>query len=157
MNNTLVLQDWPQGYILSYFYKLHRALSLSRMPVEVSLQLLYSTMYVINFKIYGVHIPRKFIDSSHFYSCPSPLKTCPQVLVITPKAEGNYVFPQTAFFQKSVSSNNQKGWMKLRFTLSKFSQKIWRWLGTLSFLSLRLEGAETLKYRCVCQPPFGKV
>ena len=24
-------------------------------------------------------------------------------------------------------------------------------------LSLRLEGVETLKYRCVCRPPFGKV
>ena len=26
-----------------------------------------------------------------------------------------------------------------------------------SFLSLRLEGVETLKYRCVCWPPFEKV
>ena len=25
------------------------------------------------------------------------------------------------------------------------------------FLSLRLEGEETLKYRCVCQPPHGKI
>ena len=29
MITTLVLQDYPQGYILSYFYKLPRALSLS--------------------------------------------------------------------------------------------------------------------------------
>ena len=38
-----------------------------------------------------------------FLSCPSPLKTRPQVLVITPEAEGNYSFPLAAFFRKSVS------------------------------------------------------
>ena len=26
-----------------------------------------------------------------------------------------------------------------------------------NFLSLRLERIETLKYHCVCRPPFGKV
>ena len=30
-----------------------------------------------NFQIYGVHIPRKCIDSRRFYSCPSPFKTRP--------------------------------------------------------------------------------
>ena len=34
-----------------------------------------------NFQIYGVRIPRKYIDSRHFYSCPSPLKTRSQFLV----------------------------------------------------------------------------
>ena len=38
-----------------------------------------------NFQIYGVHIPRKCIESGHFYSCSSPFKTLPQVLVITPR------------------------------------------------------------------------
>ena len=28
-----------------------------------------------HFQIYGVHIPRKCIDSRQFYSCPSQLKT----------------------------------------------------------------------------------
>ena len=41
---TLLLQDYPQGYILSYFYKLLRALSFSRMLAEFSLQPLYSTV-----------------------------------------------------------------------------------------------------------------
>ena len=45
---------------------------------------IYSTMCGENFQIYGVHIPRKCIDSRHFYSCCSPLKTLPQVLVIAP-------------------------------------------------------------------------
>ena len=38
-----------------------------------------------NFQIYGVYIPRKCIDSKHFYSCPSPLKTRPQLLSSRPR------------------------------------------------------------------------
>ena len=37
-----------------------------------------------NFQICGVHIPREYIESRHFYSCPSTLKTGPQVAVIAP-------------------------------------------------------------------------
>ena len=33
--------------------------------------------------IYGVHTPRKYIDSRHFYLCVFPLKTCPKVLAFT--------------------------------------------------------------------------
>ena len=95
------------------FYKLHSALSLSRILVEFSLKLSYSTIYGKNFQIYGVHISRKCIDSSHFYSCPSSLKTHSQVLVIMPYAEGNYSLPQIAFFRKSVSPNSGKGRRKL--------------------------------------------
>ena len=36
--------------------------------------------------------------------------------------------------KKSVSPNIRKGWRKLWFALSKFSQKVWRWLGTRGFL-----------------------
>ena len=32
-----------------------------------------------NFQIYGVRIPRKYIELRHFFSCPSWLKTRPQV------------------------------------------------------------------------------
>ena len=49
-----------------------------------SLKLLYATMCGKNFQIYGVHIPRKCIDSRHFYLYHSPFKTRPQLLVITP-------------------------------------------------------------------------
>ena len=62
------------------------------MLVEFSLKLLYCTICGKIFQIHGVHIPRKCIDSSPFYSCPSPLKTRPEVLV-SPTAErggGNY-------------------------------------------------------------------
>ena len=34
--------------------------------------LVYSTMRGKKFSIYGVHIPRKCIESMHFHSCPSP-------------------------------------------------------------------------------------
>ena len=66
-----------------------------------------------SFQIYGVHIPRKCLDSRHFYPCSSPLKTRPQVLVITPWAEENYSFPHAAFFQKSVSSTAERSEKKL--------------------------------------------
>ena len=42
------------------------------MFVESSLKVVYSTMYGKKFQIYGVHIPRKCIESRHFYSCPLP-------------------------------------------------------------------------------------
>ena len=51
------------------------------MFVEFSLRLLYSAMWE-NFSNYGVYTPRKSINSRHNYSCPSPFKTRPQVLVI---------------------------------------------------------------------------
>ena len=38
-----------------------------------------------NFHIYVVHIPRKCIDSRHFYSCPSPLKFHPKFFSSRPR------------------------------------------------------------------------
>ena len=63
-----------QGCILSYFYELLRALSLSS---ECLLNFL-SSVYILpcvgkKFQFYGVLIPWKCNNSRHFYSCPSPL------------------------------------------------------------------------------------
>ena len=80
------------------------------------LWLAYSNMCGENVSIYGIHIPRKCIESMHFYSCPSPLL----------KTRGRS-------FWKSFSPE-RKGWGKLWFALSKFNQKIWRWLETLVYL-----------------------
>ena len=66
------------------------------------LKLAYSTMCGTNCQICVVHISRKCIGSRHCYSCPSTLKTRPQVLAITTYSEGNYSFLQVAFIQKSV-------------------------------------------------------
>ena len=75
-----------------------------------------------NFQIYGVHIPRKCIDSRHFYSCPSPLKTRPQVLVITPYAEGNYALPGS-IFSKICFSRQQKGVYKTMICFIKIQSE----------------------------------
>ena len=96
------------------------------MLVEFSLKRLYSTIFK-SFQIYGVHILRKYILTH------SPLQStlAPTFLSLCPR---RYSFPKAAFFRKFVSFNSRKGWRKLWFALSKFSQKIWRWLGTLRFL-----------------------
>ena len=116
---TLVLEDWPQGYILSYFFNLLRVLSLSP-PAECLLNflwLVYSTMFGKIFSIYGVHILWKCIESMHFYLCPPVFHSKLQVEVF------ENLFPP-----------RRKGWRKLWFALSKFNQKILKWLGTLGFL-----------------------
>ena len=60
--------------IYSYFFKLLRVLSLSRMLTELSLNYIF-TMYGKSFSIYGVQI-RKCIESMYFFSCTSSsLKT----------------------------------------------------------------------------------
>ena len=41
------------------------------------------------FSIYDIHIPRKCIESMHFYSCLSPLvKTPGRILFPSPKTKG---------------------------------------------------------------------
>ena len=77
-----------------------------------------------NFQIYGIHIPRKCIESRHFYPCLSQLKTHPQVPVIIPQAEENYPFLQVTFSRKSVFPNSRNRWKKLGFALSEFNQRI---------------------------------
>ena len=80
------------------------------------LWLVYFIMCGDSFSIYDIHIPRKCIESMHFYSCLSPpLK------------------PPGRFFE-NLFPPRQKGWRKLWFALLQFNQKIWRWLGTLVYL-----------------------
>ena len=62
-------------------------------------------------KIYGVHIPRKCIESMHFYSCPSPpLKTPGRVFwkSISPKTKG--VEETMICFIKIQSENMKMTW-----------------------------------------------
>ena len=72
-----------------------------------------------NFLNLNVHIIRKCIESRHFYSSPRSLLRTPGRI-----------------FWKSVSHNSRKRCRKLWFALSKFNQKIWRWLGSLGCLYL---------------------
>ena len=117
-----------------YFYKSFSGLSLSRMLVEFSLNLVYCARCRKNFQIYVVYIPRKCIESRHFYSCqPSHSKLSPRFLSSYPRQREITHSPGSVVFHKSVSSNKRKGWMKLWFSLSKLNQEIWRWLITLGY------------------------
>ena len=69
---NLVFEDYPQGYIVSYLYKLSRALSLSRMLAEFFFQNFTFHHVQENFSIYEAHIPGKCIDSRHFTGSPCP-------------------------------------------------------------------------------------
>ena len=73
--------------------------------------LVYSKMFGKFFSIYGVQIPRKLIESS----------------LLMPLSPQN----SRQNFLKKFFSPRRNGWRKLWFALSKFNQKIWRWLGTL--------------------------
>ena len=75
------------------------------MLVESSLKILYSTMCGENFQIYGVHIPIKCIGSRHFNSCPYPLKTGPQLLVI---GRRKLLIPPGSILSKICFSQQQK-------------------------------------------------
>ena len=110
VNNTFVLQDQPQRFIFSHFYKLLWGLSLSRMLVEFSLKLVYSVMCGKNFLIYAVHIPRKCIESS-FYSClPPNLKLSPNFLSLHPRqSRGKLPIPPASIFSKTCLLQQQKG------------------------------------------------
>ena len=69
------------------------------------------------FQFYGIHIPKKCIESRNFYSCPnSPIKT-----------------PGRNF--ENLFAPRRKGWKKPWFTLLKYNQKISRWPGTLIYFT----------------------
>ena len=75
------------------------------------LWLVYSTMCGKNFSIYGVHIPRKCIESMHFYSCPSPpLKTPGRIFwkSVSPKTKG--MEKTMICFIKIQSENSKMKW-----------------------------------------------
>ena len=97
--NSVVYHLFPSilaSEIHSFFFKLLRVLSLSRMLVQFSLTCIFYHVWE-KFSIYGVHI-RKWIESMHFYSCPSsPLKTPGTIFwkSVSPKGQeqrgvGNY-------------------------------------------------------------------
>ena len=74
----IFLQDYPERFILSYFLELLKALSPSRMLLLFSLTFSLSWLGK-NINIYGADIPRRCIESRHFYPCPPPqLKFTPK-------------------------------------------------------------------------------
>ena len=75
------------------------------------LWLVYSTMCGKNFSIYGVHIPRKCIESMHFYSCPSPpLKTPGRIFWKSVSPKTKWVEETMICFIKIQSENMKMTW-----------------------------------------------
>ena len=128
---TLILQSYPKGYILSYFYKLPRALSLSRMLVAFSLKLLYPTLCGKCFEFMEFTFLKDALIQAIFTHAPPHLKLAPKVS--HPSQKKLLILPGS-ILSKMCFPHSRKGWIKLWFALSKFSQKIWRWLETLDFL-----------------------
>ena len=86
------------------------------MLLEFSLKPVYSTIVGKDSEIYGVHIPRKCIESGHFYLCPpSPFKTLPQCL--PQKFEDDlerqvfYILCDLHFFFSSIMAYLDEGWL----------------------------------------------
>ena len=122
----IFLQDYPERFILSYFLELLRALSPSRMLLLFSLTFSLSWLGK-NINIYGADIPRRCIESRHFYPCAPPqLKftpkffwsPCPQTIKIYWFSSGS------VFFENNFLPNSRKRWSKIWFALLKFSGKI---------------------------------
>ena len=61
----VVLQNQPQGYVLSYFYRLRRTLPLSRVVVKFSLKHLYigQTGISENFKFVVIRLLKTAFES----------------------------------------------------------------------------------------------
>ena len=96
---TLVLQDKPQGCILSNFYKPLRALSLPRMLAEFFLTCIFHYSWEI-FHIYDLHIPRKCIESKNIYLSPPPKsKLSPKFLSSPPGRVKLLISPSQCFFE----------------------------------------------------------
>ena len=76
------------------------------------------------FRIYDVHIPKKCIESTHFYSClPLPAQNSPPSSCHYILGRKKYSFPRQIFLKISFPQE-QKGVGKLSFALSKFNQII---------------------------------
>ena len=84
------------------------------MLVKFSLKLAYATMCGKKSQIYGVHIPRKCIESKCFYSYP-PLSTqnSPPNAYHHTLGREKFLIPNAIFFRKSVSLNIRKRYNEL--------------------------------------------
>ena len=95
----VVLQNQPQGYILSYFYRLLRTLPLSRVVVKFSLKHLYigQTGISENFKFVVIRLlknafeSQKNNESKHFYLCPR--ENSPPKFSSSPPTRGKLLIP----------------------------------------------------------------
>ena len=59
-----------------------------------------------NFQIFGVHIPRRYFERRHFYSCPSSFKTGCSFLTL---GRRKLLIPLGSIFSKICSPQQQRG------------------------------------------------
>ena len=110
---TLVLQDQPQEYIFSYFYKLLRTLSFYPEWVLNFLSSLYILPYLgKSFKFLVFLSLEKVFNLGIFLMPPSLVKALPQVLIINPPGTGELVDPPSSIFSKIYSPQQLKGMKK---------------------------------------------
>ena len=105
MVTSVVYLLCPRAYILSYFIKLLRDLSLSGMVVACMFH----------------QVREKFSEFMVFTFLENALNLHIFTHALIPHSK----------FQDNI---NIKEWRKLCFNLSKFNQKTWRWLGTRLFI-----------------------
>ena len=97
---TLVFEDYPQGYIVSYLYKLPRALSLSRMLAEFFFRILHSTMCRKIFQFMKLTflenaLIRGILPEAHAHSPTSSCHHTPgRRKLLTPPGISKICFPQ---------------------------------------------------------------
>ena len=102
---NLVLEDYPQVYILSYFFNFLKILSLSRMLVEFSLTCIFHHVWENFFNL------KKCIESTHFYSCPShPLKTPGRIFWKSVSSKTKGLEETMTCFIKIQSENMEMTW-----------------------------------------------
>ena len=98
------------------FFKLLRALFLSRMLVEFSLTCIFHHVWEKKIKFMLFTFPENALNLGIFTQRTFP----------TQNSMENFL--------KICVTQQQKGWRKLWVALSKFNRKIWRWLGALGYL-----------------------
>ena len=85
------------------------------MLVKFSFNFLYSTICAKNFQIYGVHIPRKCIDSKHFTHARSQSKLTPKFLSSCPRQKEITHSPRQHSFENLFHPTAEKGGGKYDF------------------------------------------
>ena len=109
--NSVIYHPCPSGLasgIHPYFFKLLRVLSLSKTFVEFSVTCVFQHSKFFQFMVFTLE---------------NTLNLC--IFTHAPVPQSKICFPQ---------GPRTKRWRKLWFTLLKFNQKKWRWLGTLVYL-----------------------
>ena len=110
----LLLQDYPQGYIHSFFYRPLLGLNLSLKYCWISSQTcIYHRLGKIFksmvFKLLKNVFAIREVASSHSYLCHFPGKILPQVLIITPSTEKLLIFQWQYFFKNLFPPPGRKG------------------------------------------------